>query len=201
MDFRAIIGVAAGIVAVAAMIPYIASILRGTTRPNRTSWLIWTIVALVLFSSYRGSGASDTIWLAAAYVAIPATILFFSFKFEGARPSPIEWACLTGALIGIAAWITLRSPPAALFICIAVDALGAIPTLRKAYREPRSENLAGWGIAFAAALLNLLAIEDWSPQISLYPLYAVGCAGLISLTLIIRQGTLAPRRAEGRPPP
>lgn len=184
-------GVVAGIVALLAMAPYVVSILRGTTRPSRTSWLIWAVVALVLLASYRRSGATDTIWLAAAYFVIPVTVLGFSFKYGIVSASALDWWCLLGAAVGVGAWLLFRSAPAALFICIAVDGIGAVPTLRKAYEEPLSEDLRGWAIAFAASVLNLLVVADWSLQISLYPVYSFALTGAISAILYIRRRVLA----------
>jgi len=187
---RAYIGLAAGALLISASVPYLYSILRGTTRPSRVSWGVWTLVGLVLLASYRASGATDTIWLATGYFVVPLAVFLLSLRYRAPGFSHFDLGCLTGALLGIAAWVALRSAPAAVFICIAVDAVGALPTLRKAYSDPLSEDLRAWLIGFGASAVNVLAIGDWTPRISLYPLYSVVSVGLIAMTLLVRRRVL-----------
>ncbi len=178
------------------MAPYIAAILRGSTRPSRTSWLIWTVVSAILLASSVRLGARNTVWLAAAYCLIPLTIFGLSIGYGEGKVSRLDWFCLAGTALGILAWFVLGSPQATLFICIAMDALGAIPTVRKAYCRPRSESLAGWAVAFLAATINLGAITDWTPGISAYPLYAFALSGLVCLTVAIGRGLFRSSRPE-----
>jgi len=187
---------AAGGLALLSMVPYIASVLQGKTRPSRISWAIWTLLALVLLVSYEGSGASDTIWLPVAHFFVSLTIFILSLKFGVGGSSLFDWLCASGAALAIATWLTLDSAPIALFICIAVDALGAIPTLRKSYQEPFSEDLRGWSIAAAASALNLAVVADWSPHISLYPIYSFALTTVVSTTLYCRRKSAEIARAE-----
>lgn len=56
LDAKAVLGIAAGIVSIAGFIPYVASVFRGETKPNRASWWIWAVVGSVLFAGYVAQG-------------------------------------------------------------------------------------------------------------------------------------------------
>ncbi len=174
------IGVVAGCVAMLALVPYVISILRGITRPSRASNVIWTIVGLMLAATYRESGATHTFWVAAVYVINPLVVTLLSIKYGVKGATWLDWICLAGSGLSLLPWLVLRSAPIALYINIFVDALGALPTVRKAFLTPLSEDRLAWLIAFLANSINLLAIDRWEPQISLYPLYAFAITGLIA---------------------
>lgn len=177
------IGIVAAIVAMTALVPYVRSILAGRTRPSRASWFIWTVVGLALAMSYRASGATATFWVAVAYFFIPLIVFLLSIRYGDRGASRLDWFCLAGALFGLLMWWWLRSAPVALYINIAVDCLGSLPTVRKAFLDPASEDRLAWVIAFLANAINLLAIDRWEPSISLYPVYAFAIVGLIAALL------------------
>ena len=192
LDFHAVAGLTASVVAMVAMIPYIASMLRGETRPSIISWWIWTVAGTMLAASYLASGAGPTWWMAAAYVVNPLVIAVLALSYGEHKADPIDWICLAGALSSLIPWFFFDSPHAALYINIFVDLLGALPTLRKSIVDPASENRMGWLLAFCANVINLLAIDRWQPEIFVYPVYAFVITGLIWGTLF--RARLAARR-------
>ncbi len=50
MDLTEIIGKVAGVVAVLAFVPYIWSVLKGSTQPSRASWLIWSVLGVSILA-------------------------------------------------------------------------------------------------------------------------------------------------------
>lgn len=186
-------GLAAGALLLIAAIPYFRSILSGATKPNPVSWGIWAAIGFLLLLSYRASGATETIWLAVGYFLVPFVVFFLSLRNAVGCFSAFDAICLGSAGFGVAVWLLFKSAPLAVCIYVAIDAFGAAPTLRKAYLEPLSENLEAWLLGFAASAINLLAISDWSPRISLYPLYACVCTGSIAAVLLARRRVLASR--------
>ena len=57
-DVAPALGVLAALVGVADTIPYLRDMLRGATRPNRGTWLIWSVLAIVVCLSQRADGAT-----------------------------------------------------------------------------------------------------------------------------------------------
>jgi hypothetical protein len=193
MDPRAIVGLIAGLVALSAYVPYVYRSLRGQNRPNRATWLIWNILGLVLLASYYSVGATDTLWIPLFNQAGFLIVLWVSIKHgEGGWDGIDKW-CLAGAALGLALWAIFNSPLIALLMGIAVDLMGAIPTMKKAYAEPGHEDRLAWMIFLTANTLNLFAISEWRFEIAVYPAYLfVLC--LVMVCVLFRKNFKARKR-------
>ncbi len=178
-----IIGKLAGLVSFVAFLPYIISILRKKTVPNRAGWIIWTVVGLLLAWSYFSSGATHTIWVPVSYFIGPFIIMLLAIKYGQSGWSRTDKACLLAAAVSVP-WIFLE-PRVAMIINIGIDLSGAIPTIRKAYLEPKTEDRLSWILWVFGNILNLFALERWTPSQVAYPIYMVTVSSLI-LVLLFR---------------
>ena len=80
-------------------------------------------------------------------------------------------------------WALTGNPLVALGLNILVDLIGALPTVRKAWSDPGSEDRLAWGLFFAANAVNLAAVEAWTFSGAGYPVYLFGITGLVSALL------------------
>ena len=183
-NWQAVIGVAAGVVALLALVPYLVTIWQGKTRPNRATWWIWTSVSFVIVVSYHSSGASNTIWLPACVAVCHLLIAIVSLKYGEGGWNRFDRACLLGAGISLLLWWRFNSPLIALLINIVIDFLGSLPTIRKSYYEPETEALLPWMIFLTASILNLFAIEHWSFALLIYPFYYFCSSATIAILLL-----------------
>jgi hypothetical protein len=164
------LGIIAGILAIGGYVPYIYSTARGITKPNRATWIIWTIVGGLLAFSYIAEGDQHSIWLPLGYFIGPLIVAILSFRFGYAEWTRLDTICMVAAAISIIPWILSDNATLTLLINVAIDASGAIPTLVKTYREPETEDFTAWFIFFVANTLQLFAIEMWNIA-ALYPIY------------------------------
>src|SRR5438093_1430237 len=51
------LNILSGILTLAGFVPYVASILKGKTKPNRVTWWIWCAAGFLLMSTYYSLGA------------------------------------------------------------------------------------------------------------------------------------------------
>lgn len=174
------IGLTSGAVALASFVPYIRSILRGQTRPNRASWFIWAFAEIVTTATYAASGADATVWIAAAYALGTITVASLSLRYGEGGASLIDGLCLAGASLALIPWLVLDQAELALYMIIFVDLLAVFPTLRKAIVDPDSEDKTYWTLSFLAAVINLFAIDRWAPEIAAFPIYCFLGAGAIA---------------------
>lgn len=182
---QSIIGIAAGILAFAAFIPYIISIFKGETKPQRATFAIWSVISLVTLFSYFATGARQTIWIALVYALLQLFIFALSFKYGMGGFGRLDIICLSGALIGAIAWLATDNPAIALYTSIASEFLGYIPLFEKAYLHPKTENTFSWVLGLLAACLNLFALTTLRLDIALYPIYVVVSDGIVVSLLII----------------
>ena len=190
-DYRQLMGVLAGVISAIAFVPYIISTVRGITRPNRATWMIWTVVGVLLASSYHYSGATHTIWVAVSYILGPLVTFLFSMKYgEGGWGKWDRW-CIVGTALSLIFWWVSKSATIGLLASLTIEFFGSIPTIRKSYLEPEKEDKLAWVLSSLGNALNLLAIQKGGGfAITVYPVYMFIEVGLIT-TLVIY-----PRRRE-----
>lgn len=187
------IGIAAGIISACGFIPYIIDTVKGRARPNRATWSIWSVLGVIAFASYYSAGARDSIYAPAGYMLGQIAVAALSVRYGKGGFSALDLACLCGAGAALALWAVSRSPMLALGMVMAADAFGAVPTIRKAYRDPASESFSGWLLLCAGNALNLFAISEWSLDMAAYPVYFFIINGMIFALVLRRLWTV--RRA------
>jgi hypothetical protein len=160
-------------------IPYWWAIWHRKTQPHRASWWIWTIVGMMIALSYRATGAEATMWVPIGYVIGPLGTALLAIKFGADGWTKLDTICLLGVGIGLILWGVYRSPQLTLGINIGIDFLGALPTIRKSVRDPYSEDLLSWSLFTIANFINLLAVDVWTWQIAIYPIYILLITSLI----------------------
>lgn len=184
LTIQFMLGLLAGVLSFIAYIPYFLSILKEKTRPNRASWWIWAIVGWIIFASYISVGARNTIWYALP-IGISITA-FLSLKYGEGGFSRFDLFCIAGAALGLLIWWYSGIAFAALLMALLVDFFAYLPTIRKTRLDPGSEDRTACALFWIGSLLNVAAIEVWSPEIALYPAY-IFVLNSIVLWLLIRK--------------
>jgi len=187
-DVKSVIGFIAGIIALVAYIVYMVSIVRGTTKPNRTTWWIWSFMGLVLALSYYFSGAVNTIWVPIVEFIGPFLIALLSIKYgEGGLGDKTDLICFFGAILSIVLWAIFDNPTVALVTNLVIDSFAIVPTIKKSYLRPEGEDFWAWlGTGFADSL-NFFAVERFSFAILVYPVYMVVSDLIIILLLLFNK--------------
>jgi len=175
------IGLLAGIIGFLAFVPYILDTLNRKTKPNKATWIIWAVLGIIIAASYWSAGARDTAWTPIGYAIGILAVTALSFKYGEGGWTKLDKACLLGAGAGLVVWAITSEPIFALYLTTIIDAIGGIPTIRKTYLRPETESRAAWAMFLVANSLNLLAINEWTLTIAMYPVYVL----ILSLTMNI----------------
>ncbi|WP_036479633.1 hypothetical protein [Myxosarcina sp. GI1] len=183
-DWQAVIGIVAGIISIFGFVPYLTAIYQGKTQPNRTTWWIWTIVGFILLASYYSSGATSTIWVPACLAIGHFIIAILALSYGEKGWNNFDRICLLGAGMSLFLWWWYQTPLIALSLNIAIDFLGALPTIRKSYYKPKSEDPLPWLVFLLAHTVNLFALKSWSFELVAYPLYLFCIVSVIVLLLL-----------------
>ena len=164
MDFHILMAVVAGFLTVVSAAPYVRDMLRGTTKPNVVSWSLWTLIQGIFAAAQFASGASLSIVLPAVEVTSTGLIVVLGLAGFGYKKyRPLDFICLALALGAIVLWQITKDPLIALWLSVAADFCAAVPTLVKAYRDPKSETpsayllvaLSAIAAAFATSLIDI----------------------------------------------
>jgi hypothetical protein len=186
-----VLGVLAGVLGVANMVPYVRDTIRGATRPHRGTWLIWGSLAIVVWLSQRADGASWSLMLASGQVVLNGIVVLLAIRRgEGGMSAP-EAAMLGLAGGGVIGWIVADQPIVAIACVIAADLVATALMAPKTYRDPGSETLVTYVGASVAGALAAGAVGALDVSLLLYPVYY--CLVNIAIAILInhRRGTLA----------
>ena len=142
---------------------YLKDTLRGDSKPNRVTWILWSVNPLIAFGAAVSVGAG----LAQAPVLIagvgPLLILFASFINKKAywRLRAFDYACGLISIAALILWAVTKNPDAAIVFAILSDAFAVIPTLIKCWRYPETETGLFYVAGLISALTSFVAINVW----------------------------------------
>ena len=193
---HALIGQIAGVMAIVQVIPYLVSIFRGHTKPERTTYFIWLILEAVTVSSYIAVGARTTIWTGIAYTFTALIIFILSIKHGMGGFSVFDIICFLLAMSGIALWFSTSDALLTLYFSTFVSFIAYLPTIKKAYFLPETENTLSWTMTFCTALVNVCALTSFRVSIALPPVIGVFTSGTVAYLLLFHHAhnKLARRR-------
>src|SRR5208337_2711653 len=110
---------AAGAFLVSAYV-YVKSMLKGSVKPNRVSWLIWAIAPLIGSAAAvsNGTGLAAVPVFMAGFV--PLLILVASFAVKGAhwKLVKLDYACGFLSILAIIFWAVTSDPDIAILFAI-----------------------------------------------------------------------------------
>ena len=185
------LGVLAGLLGVANMVPYVRDTIRGETRPHRGTWLIWGSLAIVVWLSQRADGASWSLMLASGQVVLNSIVVLLAIRRGEGGMTALEAAMLGVAGGGVIGWIVADQPIVAIACVIAADLVATALMAPKTYRDPGSETLVTYVGASVAGALAAGAVGALDVSLLLYPVYY--CLVNIAIAILInhRRGALA----------
>lgn len=191
-SFEQIIGFLAGVLEFGAFLLYYISILQGKTRPNRATWFVLTVVGVLIVMSYYASGARETLWVPISYAVGPLIAFLLSLRYGEGGWTPFDRACLLACAVSIIFWKISKNPEMTLFFNLLIDFFGLLPTIKKAYLDPLSEDKVAWSVTSLANFMNILAVTSWTFIIGFYPVYMLIVNGLVTTLLFIRKKEKVP---------
>ncbi len=171
MDYHQMLGIVSALLVFGAGIPYIYDCLYGTTRPNSVSWFGWSLLLGSSFFIQLTNNPDYSVYFVGADFLIVVIIAILSCFRGVTQYSTLDLSCLALGFIGFFLWLGLNEPILALIANVVADAMFAIPTAIKAFKDPASESLRSWQIAASGMLLGLLSKTDFGLINTLFPLY------------------------------
>jgi len=133
---------------------YVGDTLKGKSKPNRMTFLIWAAGPFIGVAAGIAAGAA---WWALLPVFVaglgPFAIFLSSFKNPAAywRLGVLDYTCGALALTALILWALTADPTTAIIAAILADALASFPTISKSWKYPETET----GFTYFAALCNV----------------------------------------------
>ena len=171
-DWLVALGLASVVLSNIACLLYISDMLTGSARPMRSTWLIWSVLSSICLLSNIDKGAGTSLLFVAGETAKTVVIFVLALRFgmgSLCHRSDLITYLLVGA--GLILWYFTDDAAFAMAIAISISALGGAFTVIKAYRQPRTETSARWGLSAVAAVLGIVSVGSSSPILLAYPVY------------------------------
>ena len=139
------------------------------TRPSRSTFWIWTVVQIMMVTTYLGTGETIAAGVGIAYASTILVIAFLSIRYGySTRWEVLDWVCAGGALITVLLWYFSIDAVLVLLLAIATDFFACIPTIMKVWKDPTSESRMAWAGTVVACGLNFFAVKQWGIESLLY---------------------------------
>lgn len=182
----ATLGYLSGIFTAVGYVPYIRDMFLKKTKPQRTSWFIWSVLGSIAFFSQLAKGASASLWLPGVETAGVLIIFLLSIKYGVGGVHKKDFITLLFAALGLLLWYVTKEAAFALYIVIFIDALGSFLTIQKAYEDPKSETQSIWILVTIGGLFSILSVGTLDVILLSYPVFIF--ASNFAVFLAIRLG-------------
>lgn len=162
---------------------YIKEILGGGTKPNKVTWLMWSIAPLIATFAAYSDGVRWSVLPIFMSGFGPLLVFIISFLNPKAywKLEKFDYLCGIFSLLALVFWGITKEPNIAIVFAIISDAFASVPTLIKMWRYPETETVSPFTAGLFSALTSFFAITVWSFSSYAFPAYLV----LINISLIL----------------
>ncbi len=188
-----LLGVAAAIVSMLDLVPYVRDTLRHLTRPHRGTWLIWSVLGTTGFASQLADGGTWSLLMVGVETASTVLVFALSLRFGMGGVGAYDLCLTSTAALGVAGWAISSHPVVATTFVVVADAVGVALMIPKTWRDPWSETLSTYSLAGTAGVLSAAAVGAMDVSLLLYPVYFALANGGTAAVIAYR------RHAEKRP--
>lgn len=189
VNLKFVFGLLGSIFTIICFVPYIVSILQGKTKPNRATWWVWAINGSLLSLGNLAAGADYTMLPIICPVIAQCCIAILSIKYGSGGWNRFDRRCLVASGFSFILWRVLDYDLIAIVLPLLIDVLAALPTFKKSYYEPETEDLLTYILYTIGGLFAVLAIGKWSFEIAITPLYIL-CLNAAIVFVLTRHKTL-----------
>lgn len=168
--------------------PYMLAIYkRELKRPVVSTWILWLGIGTLLFVTSFQAGAhwGTTLLPILMGVINPAIIVFLSLRHGEYKWGKLDTVCVVVCVATVVMWQTTQSPTIGILGGVLADVIAAIPQVIKSWKDPKDEPLFPWAMFSLASALNIFAIQEWSVQYWLFPVYMTLMSSVIVLPLAL----------------
>lgn len=167
------LGILAAVIVIVGTIPYLRDVLRGSTRPARSTWTLLTILLVLDLLVQHDIGVGWAIALTAGEVLATGSVFILALKYGVGGLDKADLVSYALWVIMVGCWLLLDRPLLALHFGVAADLVSMIPTFIKSWRQPTEESKSVFVTSSVAGFFGLLAAVNFGYENILLPLYLV----------------------------
>src|SRR5207342_3810409 len=119
----AVVALLSAMLAVVDTIPYVRDIRRGTTRPQRATWLIWSVLAIAAFAAQAAGGPNWSLVMIGSEACVMALVFVLAIRHGEGGLRPVDLTMLFLAGVGLVGWTIADEPVMATIFVVVADAI------------------------------------------------------------------------------
>jgi hypothetical protein len=162
---------------------YLYETIRGRTKPNRVTWILWGLFPMIVFIAQRVQGVEGLSWPSFAAGFTPFLIFTASFFNKKAywKTKPRDYLLMVAGFTGIILWAITDNPNLAIVFALLADLFAGIPTIIKCYTDPATESWVAYAIGAFGFALGVLSIQIYNFQNAAFIVYLFIVNGLMAV--------------------
>lgn len=166
---------------------YFRSIIKWETKLHIYTKVIWFILTWIGFIIQMQAWGGPGAWVLWATSLTQLVSILLWLKYWVASITHFDTYLLMLALLCIPVYLWVEDKIYALTLVIFIDFLWYIPTYRKTYENPYTENLFVWCISNTKYLMAMLALLQYSFYTLAYPLFLFIANWALIIIMIYRR--------------
>jgi hypothetical protein len=141
---------------------YLIDTVKGKVKPNRVSFLLWSIAPLIAFAAQikQGVGLEALMTFSTGFLPLTTFIASFVNKKAEWKVTRFDLVCGFLSIVGLILWLITKVGNIAIFFSIVADGLAAVPTIVKSYKYPDTELAWPWIATVLGVVLTLLTLKE-----------------------------------------
>jgi hypothetical protein len=143
---------------------YLIDTVKGKVKPNRVSFLLWSIAPFIAFAAQikQGVGIESLMTFSTGFLPILTFGASFVNKKAEWKITKFDLVCGALSMLGLILWLITKVGNIAITFSILADGLAAVPTIVKAYKYPDTELAWPWIATVFGVVLTLLTLSEWT---------------------------------------
>ncbi len=152
----------ASIMAILGNIPYLRDVVQKKIQPHPYTWLVWSIVSAIAFLGQMAKGAGIGLLPTFCAEIFTVIIFFFSLRYGFKQIKKVDTYFLIIALLGLIPWWITKDPTLSVIIVVSIDLVAFIPTIRKTWKNPKSETPLLYSMNVGRHILTLFSLQAYN---------------------------------------
>lgn len=169
-QLKIVFGMLAPAIAVVNFVYYMVGVVRGNTKPNFYTWLIWGMVMGIAATAQFEGGAGAGAWITLVGGALAFTRAMAALWVGEVQTTKSDQVCLLACMMAIVIWRLSGSALAAIIIVTLIDLAAFYPAARQAWAKPWQEDAGTYALFAVQFALGIAALDTYSIVTTLYPL-------------------------------
>lgn len=178
--------IVASILAIVGNLPYLRDVYLNKIQPHPFTWLVWSIVScIIFFGAVAKGGGLGTIPILASEIFTVA-IFIFSLKHGFKNVKKVDVLFLAIALLSLIPWYLTKDPTISVIIAVFIDLVAFVPTLRKTYLQPRTENYILYLMNVFRHILIMFSLDAYNIATTLHSIAMMITNSVMMYFIVVR---------------